>query len=89
MSLINELNFVGHFSLPFTFIILIKSLCFHSGSDGEESAYNADLSSNPGSIRSPETENSKLLQYSAWRIPWTEAPGRLQSMGSQRVDSLN
>ena len=21
----------------------------------------------------------------AWRIPWTEAPGRLQSMGSQRV----
>ena len=21
----------------------------------------------------------------AWRIPWTEKPGRLQSMGSQRV----
>ena len=21
----------------------------------------------------------------AWRIPWTEAPGELQSMGSQRV----
>ena len=21
----------------------------------------------------------------AWRIPWTKAPGRLQSMGSQRV----
>ena len=21
----------------------------------------------------------------AWRIPWTEEPGRLQSMGSQRV----
>ena len=21
----------------------------------------------------------------AWRIPWTEQPGRLQSMGSQRV----
>ena len=21
----------------------------------------------------------------AWRIPWTEVPGRLQSMGSQRV----
>ena len=21
----------------------------------------------------------------AWRIPWTEGPGRLQSMGSQRV----
>jgi len=22
----------------------------------------------------------------AWRIPWTEEPGGLQSMGSQRVD---
>jgi len=21
----------------------------------------------------------------AWRIPWTEEPGRLQSLGSQRV----
>ena len=21
----------------------------------------------------------------AWRIPWTEEPGRLQSMGAQRV----
>ena len=25
------------------------------------------------------------LQYLAWRIPWTEEPGVLQSMGSQRV----
>ena len=23
--------------------------------------------------------------FLAWRIPWTEEPGRLQSMGSQRV----
>ena len=23
----------------------------------------------------------------AWRIPWTEEPGRLKSMGSQRVRS--
>jgi len=22
----------------------------------------------------------------AWKVPWTEEPGRLQSMGSQRVD---
>ena len=26
--------------------------------------------------------NSSIL---AWRIPWTEEPGRLHSMGSQRV----
>ena len=24
----------------------------------------------------------------AWRIPWTEEPGRLQSMGSQRVRTV-
>jgi len=24
----------------------------------------------------------------AWKIPWTEEPGRLQSMGSQRVGDL-
>ena len=23
----------------------------------------------------------------AWRIPWTEEPGRLQSMGSQEMDT--
>ena len=26
------------------------------------------------------------LQYSCWRIPWTEEPGGLQSIGSQRVE---
>ena len=26
-----------------------------------------------------------LSSILAWRIPWTEEPGRLQSMGSQRV----
>ena len=28
------------------------------------------------------TNHSSIL---AWKIPWTEEPGRLQSMGSQRV----
>ena len=30
----------------------------------------------------------RMATYSsilAWRLPWTEEPGRLQSMGSQRV----
>ena len=27
-----------------------------------------------------------LSSILAWRIPWTEEPGRLQSMGSQRVE---
>ena len=32
-------------------------------------------------------EKEKAIHYSilAWRIPWTEEPGGLQSMGSQRV----
>ena len=28
--------------------------------------------------------NGNLLQYSSWEIPWTEEPGGLQSMGSQK-----
>ena len=60
---------------------------FPGGSDGKVSAYNAG---DPGSVprlgRSPGEGNGNPLQYScAWKIPWTEEPGRLQSMGSQRV----
>ena len=29
--------------------------------------------------------NGTPLQYSCWKIPWTEEPGRLQSMGSLGV----
>ena len=29
--------------------------------------------------------NGTPLQYSCWKIPWMEEPGRLQSMGSLRV----
>ena len=39
----------------------------------------------PGSGRSPGGGHNNPLQYFAWRIPWTEEPGRLQSIGSQRV----
>ena len=35
--------------------------------------------------RSPEAGNGNPLQYSCLGNPWTEEPGRLQSMGSQRV----
>ena len=31
------------------------------------------------------TERLSLSSILVWRIPWTEEPGRLQSMGSQRV----
>ena len=35
--------------------------------------------------RFPGVGSSNPLQYSCWKIPWTEEPGRLQSIGSQRV----
>ena len=55
-------------------------------SDGKKSACSAgDLGSIPGLGRSPGEGNGNPLQYYCWKIPWTEEPGRLQSMGSQRV----
>ena len=32
-----------------------------------------------------EKAMATLSSTLAWKIPWTEEPGRLQSMGSQRV----
>ena len=69
---------------------------FLDGSHGKESACNAgDLGSMPGLGRSLGEGNDYPIQYSfffffqssilAWRIPLTEEPGRLQSVGAQRV----
>ena len=44
-----------------------------------------DASAIPELGRSPGGGNSNPFRYSCWKIPWTEEPGRLQSMGSQRV----
>ena len=55
---------------------------------GKESACNAeDLGSIPGSGRSPREGNGYPSSILAWRIPWTEEPGRLQSTGSQQLDT--
>ena len=54
---------------------------FLGGLDGKESACNAgDLSSSPRSGSPPGEGNADIL---ALRTPWTEEPGRRQSMGSQ------
>ena len=39
----------------------------------------------PGSGRCPGGGHGNPLQYLAWRTPWTEEPGGLQSVGSKRV----
>ena len=44
-----------------------------------------DAGSIPGSGRSPGGGNAPHSNILAWKIPWTEEPGGLQSMGSQRV----
>ena len=46
-----------------------------------------DSGSIPGSGRSPGGGHGNSLQYS-WRIPWTEEPGGLQSLGSQSRTGL-
>ena len=43
------------------------------------SFFNSNLSLEPGE---GNANHSSIL---AWRVPWTEEPGELQSMGSQRV----
>ena len=61
-------------------------LGFPGGSDGEESSCSAgDPGLIPGSEDSLEKGMATHSSILAWRIPWTEEPGGLQSMGSQRV----
>ena len=43
-----------------------------------------DMGSVPGLGRSPEKEMGNPSSILAWKIPWTEQPGRLQFMGVPR-----
>ena len=78
-----------HWSECFTCILFIPhpTLYFsHQGSDSKEFAYNAgDLGLVPGSGRSLEEGMATHSRILAWRIPWTEEPRGLQSMGSKKV----
>ena len=60
---------------------------------GKESAYKAgsirDAGSISGSGRSLEEGMATHSSILAWRIPWTEEPGGLQSMGSQNQTQLS
>ena len=59
---------------------------FPGGSVGKESACNArDPGFTPASGRSPGERTVTHSSILAWRAPWTEEPGGLESMGSQRV----
>ena len=71
------------FNLPNLFIVVgtvVKNLPTNAGDSQEiqvRSLGQEDL------LEYEMATHSSIL---AWRIPWTEEPGRLQSMGSQRVE---
>ena len=58
---------------------------FPGGSDGEESADLPAMQETWVGRRYPGEWNSNPLQYSCLENSRTEEPGRLQSMGSQRI----
>ena len=64
--------------------LLKKEKSFPGGSEGKASACNAgDPGLIPGLGRSPGEGNTNQSSILAWKIPWTEEPGRLQPPGLQ------
>ena len=53
------------------------------GSDGKEAAYQIQSLGREDPLEKGMATHSSIL---AWRIPWTEEPGRLQSLVLQRVE---
>ena len=59
---------------------------FPGGSEVKVSACSVgDLGSIPGLEDPPEKGMATHSSIVSWKVPWTEEPGGLQSMGSQRV----
>ena len=70
-------------------ILQAGSLGFPGGASDKNPPANAvdleDMGSNPGLGRFPGGGHGNPSSILAWRIPWTEEPGRLQPLGLQRV----
>ena len=61
-------------------------MSFPGGSEDKESACNEETQ--VGSLGGEDPLEKGMATHSnilTWRIPWTEEPGGLQSMGSERV----
>ena len=60
---------------------------FPSGAQGKESACQIQETQEIQVLSLDSLEKQKVTHSSilAWKIPWAEEPGGLQSMGSQRV----
>ena len=57
--------------------------------NAKESACQADVGSIPGLGRFPEEGNDNSLQYPCLGNPVDRKPGKLQSIGSQKLDILS
>ena len=58
------------------FVYVVKNPSADAGDTGDPGLI-------PGSGRSPGGEQGNHFSILAWRIPWIEKPGGLQSIGSQ------
>ena len=81
------------FFSPFKKLFLNFILCWGVGFPGGATVKKTNLPVSPGDSRDVgltlhwegplEKEMATHSSFAAWRIPWTEEPGGLQSMGSQ------
>ena len=84
---------VGDLLFEFVFTVFLKTFNFilkyrHGtvlNNLPASAKYARDKGSIPGLKDPLEEEIATHSSIIAWIIPWTEEPGRLQSMGSQRV----
>jgi len=67
---------LGEFAGGFPGALVVKNVPANAGDM-------RDMGSIPGSGGSPREGMATHSRILAWRIPWTEEPGRLQSIGSQ------
>ena len=67
-------------------VAVVMVVGFPGGSDGKESACNVETWVQSLGWEDPlEKGMATHSSILAWRIPWTEEPGGLQSRGSQRI----
>ena len=72
------INYKLIFSWASQVVLVVKNLPTNAGDAREEGSV-------PGSGRCPGEEMASHSSILTWKIPWTEEPGGLQSMGLQRV----
>ena len=85
MHLLQLSEAISHCSKRFLISLSIQYKSVPGGSAVKNTPAMKEMGSIPGSERSPGERNGNPLQFLAWEIPWTEEPGELQPMGSQRA----